>query len=115
MFVKTPPLKGKSPGGVSDDLIGQNGWTEQHENIDLLQQIVILCPTLGQRPQMARQQAQEEIKQMAKKDLDEKSAEEKWKHGVHRGEHWSGSGRIWHLCKLPLGSVTPSPPRKGGI
>ena len=51
---------------------------------------------------LARQQAQNEIKQMAKKDLEErgdaKPTDGKRKHGVQRGKHWSGSGRLRHLC-----------------
>ena len=108
---------GKTPGDVSDDPMGRTARTEQHQNIDLLQQMTILCQTvqnLGKQmqegfeaertrrqedieteslqrqddfysmewttttkmedgfkgEQMARQQAQDEIKQMAKKDLD---------------------------------------------
>ena len=36
-------FEGKGPGGVSDDPMGQTARAEQHQNIDLLQQMTILC------------------------------------------------------------------------
>ena len=39
-------FEGKASGGASDDPIGQTARTEQHQNMNLLQQMTILCQTV---------------------------------------------------------------------
>ena len=153
--MRTPSLKVKLMEGSSEDPMGQTARTEQHQNIDLLQQMTTLCQTvqnLGKQmpegfaaetkrqedfetesqkrqddynkmekkmtaklvdgfkgEEMARQQAQDEVKQRAKKDLDaikEEMNSLQKKNGST--EHWSGSGRLRHLCQASSSSSTLS-------